>query len=52
MCIRDRLHTDGVFRCFKYNAPEFSGKVGDFSNGGFAGRELWYAGSAGGKLNT
>ena len=47
-----QLHKDGIFRCFKYNSPENSTEKSNLSNGGFAGRELWYAGSAGGKLNT
>lgn len=47
-----QLHKDGVFRSFKYNSPENSTKKSNLSNGGFAGRELWYAGSARGKLNT
>ena len=38
------LHTDGWQRAVTYDAPYTS-----YNKGGFAGRELWYGGSAGGK---
>ena len=41
------LHTDGWQRAFTYDAPYGSTA---YNKGGFAGRELWYAGSAGGKI--
>ena len=41
------LHTDGWQRAFKYDAP-YGGTA--YNKGGFAGRELWYGGSVGGKL--
>ena len=48
------LHTDGWFRALNYNAPELTAgrhKIADYGKGGFAGRNLWYGGSAGGRLH-
>ena len=48
------LHTDGWFRALKYDSPEISAgrhKHHDYTSGGFAGKELWYGGSVGGKLH-
>ena len=48
------LHTDGWFRALNYGAPEVSAgrhKHGDYTKGGFAGKQLWYGGSIGGKLH-
>ena len=39
------LHTDGWQRAVTYDAP-----YNKYNQGGFAGRELWYGGSAGGKM--
>ena len=48
------LHTDGWFRALNYNAPELTAgrhKITDYGKGGWAGRNLWYGGSAGGRLH-
>ena len=48
------LHTDGWFRVLNYDSPEISAglhKFMDYKKGGFAGKELWYGGSVGGKLH-
>ena len=48
------LHTDGWFRALNYNAPELTAgrhKAEDYGKGGWAGRNLWYAGSSGGRLH-
>jgi hypothetical protein len=48
------LHTDGWFRVLNYDSPEVSAglhKFTDYKRGGLAGKELWYAGSIGGKLH-
>ena len=48
------LHTDGWFRSLNYDSPEVSAgrhKFSDYKKGGFAGKELWYGGSIGGKLH-
>jgi len=48
------LHTDGWFRSLNYGAPEITtGRHAhsDYTKGGFAGKELWYGGSIGGRLH-
>lgn len=48
------LHKDGWFRALNYGAPEITAgrhKHGDYTKGGFAGKELWYGGSIGGRLH-
>jgi hypothetical protein len=48
------LHTDGWFRSLNYGAPEITAgrhSHRDYTKGGFAGKELWYGGSIGGRLH-
>ena len=49
------LHSDGWVRLLNYSVPEISlGKhqAGDFVKGGWAGKDLWYHKSGGGRIHN